>query len=288
LGVNQSKKNLLKEKHMNLKSFYTLVLLSLFLGNLVFAQEQSSPYKTSLKTDAPIVAGLVGLNVLGLSIIKNKNELTLAQLNALNKEDVFFMDRGTAGNFSDKADKDSYIPFYASFAAAPIMAFLNKNQRSHTGQVMVLFVETMAVTGAAFTLTAGLVDRSRPLVYNTSLPVEDRIDKDAQRSFFAGHTAATAAASFFVAKVFQDFNPDSRAKPYVWAAAAAVPATVGYLRLKAGKHFLSDNLLGYAIGAGAGILVPQLHKKNNKTNVSLTPAMGFNYQGLSLKYQFKH
>lgn len=273
---------------MNLKSFYTLVLLSLFLGNLVFAQEQSSPYKTSLKTDAPIVAGLVGLNVLGLSIIKNKDELTLAQLNALNKEDIFFIDRGTAGNFSDKADKDSYIPFYASFAAAPIMAFLNKNQRSHTGQVMVLFVETMAVTGAAFTLTAGLVDRSRPLVYNTSLPVEDRIDKDAQRSFFAGHTAATAAASFFVAKVFQDFNPDSRAKPYVWAAAAAVPATVGYLRLKAGKHFLSDNLLGYAIGAGAGILVPQLHKKNNKTNVSLTPAMGFNYQGLSLKYQFKH
>ena len=273
---------------MNLKSFYTLVLLSLFLENLVSAQEQSSPYKTSLKTDAPIVAGLVGLNVLGLSIIKNKDELTLAQLNALNKEDIFFIDRGTAGNFSDKADKDSYIPFYASFAAAPIMAFLNKNQRSHTGQVMVLFVETMAVTGAAFTLTAGLVDRSRPLVYNTSLPVEDRIDKDAQRSFFAGHTAATAAASFFVAKVFQDFNPDSRAKPYVWAAAAAVPATVGYLRLKAGKHFLSDNLLGYAIGAGAGILVPQLHKKNNKTNVSLTPAMGFNYQGLSLKYQFKH
>jgi hypothetical protein len=57
---------------MNLKSFYTLVLLSLFLGNIVFAQEQSSPYKTSFRTDAPSIAGLVGLNVLGLSIIKNK------------------------------------------------------------------------------------------------------------------------------------------------------------------------------------------------------------------------
>lgn len=73
----------------------------------------------------------------------------------------------------------------------------------------------MAITGAVFSLTDGLVVRSRPYVYGNIAPIEKRISATAQRSFFAGHTAATAAATFFAAKVFQDMNPNSKAKPYV-------------------------------------------------------------------------
>ena len=102
----------------------------------------------------------------------------------------------------------------------------------------------MAITGAMFTLTDGILNRSRPYVYGTIAPLEKRLGKTGQRSFYAGHTAATAAATFFAAKVFQDFNPDSTAKPYVWVASAAIPAFVGYLRYKSGLHFMSDNLLG--------------------------------------------
>lgn len=104
--------------------------------------------------------------------------------------------------------------------------------------------------------------------------------------FFAGHTAATAAATFFMAKVFADFNPGSKAKPYVWAFAAAVPGVVGYLRYKAGMHFLSDNILGYLIGAGAGILVPQFHKVKAMRNVSFAPAVGTGSNGLAVTYRF--
>src|SRR6478672_11423106 len=176
---------------MYFKKILLFFFAALFISSASFAQDDS-PYKTSLKVDGPIIAGGIGLNFLGLSLIKNKKELTTAEVNALSKDDVFFLDRSFAGNFSDKADKDSYIPFYGSFIAAPVIALLNKNERNHFGQVMVLFVETMAVTGATFTLAAGSVQRSRPLVYNTSLPMADRVDKDAQRAFFAGHTAATA------------------------------------------------------------------------------------------------
>jgi membrane-associated phospholipid phosphatase len=113
------------------------------------------------------------------------------------------------------------------------------------------------------------------------------MDSDSQRSFFAGHTAATATASFFAAKVFSDFNPDSKARPYVWAAAAAVPAAVGYMRLRAGRHFLTDNLLGYGIGAGVGILIPQLHKKSNETGLAIQPYGGNGVQGASLTYTLR-
>ena len=144
----------------------------------------------------------------------------------------------------------------------------------------------MAITGAMFSISAGAIQRSRPLVYGSAAPMEKRMDKDSQRSFYAGHTAATATATFFLAKVFQDFNPDSKAKPFVWAAAALVPASVGYLRLRGGQHFLSDNLIGYALGAGVGILVPQLHKKGSTTNFSLSPSINPNYKGATVVYTF--
>jgi len=48
------------------------------------------------------------------------------------------------------------------------------------------------------------------------------------------------------------------------------PAYVGYLRYRGLKHFPTDILMGYIIGAGSGILIPHLHKKKgDKLNVSL-------------------
>ena len=35
---------------------------------------------------------------------------------------------------------------------------------------------------------------------------------------------------------------------------------VAYFRIRAGKHFLTDNLVGYAVGATVGVLVPRLHR----------------------------
>jgi membrane-associated phospholipid phosphatase len=184
----------------------------------------------------------------------------------------------------------SDFPFYGSFAM-PFAMMLNKNVRSKAGQVFVLYVETMAVTGTLFTLANGYTTRARPMVYSNEVDMSDRTEANAQNSFFAGHTAATASATFFAAKVFHDFNPDSPARPYVWAAAAAIPASVGYLRLKAGKHFLSDNLIGYTVGALSGILIPQLHKKDNNSGISLSPAViptfnGLAAQGANLNYTF--
>ncbi len=267
-----------------MKSAILLTIASLITWIPASAQTES-PYKTSWKTDGLAIAGGVGLSMFGLSLIKNKEDLTEAEVNAKNIEDVFFIDRFAAGDYSSQANKDSYLPFYGSFAAVPVAMLLDKGQRNNAFQVMALYVETMAVTGALFSITAGAVNRSRPYVYNTDRPLGHRADSDSQRSFFAGHTAATATASFFAAKVFSDFNPDSKAKPYVWAAAAIVPASVGYMRLRAGRHFLTDNLLGYGIGAGVGVLVPHLHKVTKNTNLTLQPFSAAGAQGLSFTYK---
>ncbi len=265
---------------MQPKSYFFLFLVFL-LNFQLYSQVNESPYETDLLKDGIWVTTGLGLNVLGVLLIQDKKGLTEAEVQSLSKDDIWKIDRWAAGNYSEKANSDSYIPMFGSFAL-PLVLMLSENERSHSGQISVLFLESMATTGALFSITAALVQKSRPLVYNSSVPMEERMENDEQRSFYAGHTAATASASFFAAKIFNDFNPDSPLRPYVWGVAAAVPALVGYLRIRAGKHFLTDNIIGYVLGAASGILIPELHKKDNK-NLQIYPSMGTNYRGMNIK-----
>ncbi|MGI8637194.1 MAG: hypothetical protein ACR2KZ_17520, partial [Segetibacter sp.] len=206
-----------------MKQRLTFCLSALLLINSSFAQrnikeDSPSPYHTTFVKDGAIIVGGIGLTALGVSLINNKKDLSAAELATKTRDKIPFFDRGNVGFYSLKADNDSYIPFQASFAMPVLMGLLNKNERQKFGQVMVLYTETMAITGAMFTMATGNVYRSRPYVYNTNNPTvvttDFKREKDSQRAFFAGHTAATAAATFFMAKAFADFNPDSKAKPY--------------------------------------------------------------------------
>ena len=260
---------------------------SIHIGqDLIEIPKYNSPYTTSFKKDAPIIAAGVGLTAFGVYLIQNKKDLTAEQLISKTKDNVPFFDRGNAGFYSKKTNDASYIPFETAFAMPVVLMLINKNERQMFRQIFGLYVETMAITGSMFTIAAGTVNRSRPLVYSTTAPLPTRLAGKSQRSFYAGHTAATSAATFFAARVFQDFNPDSKAKPYVWTVAAIIPAVTGYLRYKAGMHFLSDNILGYVIGAGTGILIPKWHKNKALRDFTVMPGTGDNYKGISVNYHF--
>ncbi len=266
---------------------------ALFLSNLSYGQENSSfdaknVYKISWAADAPITGGSMGLSVWGLHLIQNKDSLTQAQLLALNKSNIPGFDRGNAGFYSDKDNKASYIPFFTGFATPVVVLLLNKNERDQAGKILVMYTEALSITAALYTMSAGNIVRHRPLVYGDNTPMHTRTSKNSQRSFYAGHTAATATGSFFAAKVFSDLNPDSKFKPYMWAIAAVLPAVTGYYRYESGEHFLSDNILGYVLGAASGILVPQFHKTHKlPERVSFSPAFGEGFRGINIAYTFK-
>lgn len=245
-----------------------------------------SPYHTSFVKDGLAIGASVGITLYGYHLIKNKNDLTPAELATKTKSSLPFFDRGNAGYYSQKVNKDSYILFDASYVIPVAAALLNKNERSKFGQVMVMYLETVAITGSLYTLTAGLVYRSRPFVYGDKAPLEKRLDKGGQRSFYGGHVATTAATTFFAAKVFRDFNPDSKLTPYLYTGAGALTVLMGYMRYKAGYHFLSDCVLSGIIGSATGILIPQLHKNKSLKNVSLTPYYLGEAKGFSIVYRF--
>jgi membrane-associated phospholipid phosphatase len=283
LGNVSAQNTPIADSATELRSEHPLMINS----NLPHAPVGVSPYKTSLVKDGITIAATVGATLVGYSLIKNKNNLTMAELATKTKSSLPFFDRFVAGNYSDKANKDSYILFDASYAIPVAAALISGRERSKFGQVMVMYLETMGITGAMYTLTAGLVYRSRPFVYGDKAPLEKRLDKGGQRSFYGGHVATTAAATFFTAKVFQDFNPGSRLTPYLYTGAGALTVLMSYERMRAGYHFFSDCVLSSIIGATTGILVPQLHKKREFKNISLTPFFQNNAKGFSLVYNFR-
>ncbi|GAB2949695.1 hypothetical protein GCM10027048_13490 [Hymenobacter coalescens] len=266
-----------------MKQFSSLLLAGTLLAAApeADAQQAYSPYRTRFVIDAPITAGFIAAAGTGLYLIQQKSGLSEAELAALDKNDIPKFDRWVAGKYSDNAQLVSDVLCYPTLVVAPGLLALNDKVRGRYGQVLGLYMQALAFSDAAFTLSAGSVYRYRPFLYGNAGPANKRGSKISTNSFFAGHTAHTATATFFAAKVFHDFNPDSPAQPYVWTAAALVPAAVAVGRIEAGKHFLSDNLLGYAVGAASGILVPQLHKTAGRNGMSVTPMQGINVNGFT-------
>ncbi|WP_216689136.1 phosphatase PAP2 family protein [Hymenobacter siberiensis] len=264
-----------------MKFFPALALVgSLLTGAAPVAQAQhsASPYHTHFAIDGPIILGLGATSAFGLYRVQQKSGLSDAELAALNKNDIPKIDRFSAGWYSDRAQTASDLLCYPTLVIAPALLALNDNVRGHYGQVVGLYIETMLATDALFTTSVGNIYRYRPYLYGTE-GGGGRSGKIATNSFFAGHTGHTATATFFAAKVMHDFNPGYAGEPFVWGAAAVIPVAVAYFRIEAGKHFLTDNLVGYAVGATMGVVVPQLHKVAGRRGLSLMPLQGLNANG---------
>lgn len=271
------------------------ILLTVFiLGScLASAQKSDSPYEWNWVRDVIWTGTALGASAGGFFLIQNKKDITEDRLNEIlaNEDNLFFADKWVAGNHSDTASNLSDIPLGVSFIA-PFALLFDDEINDHTGQYMGMYLESLATTAALYSITAGLVNRARPYVYDDSgaTDISRKLKNNGQRAFYSGHVAATATATFYAAKVYSDFNPDSNGKIYVWAGAALLPAAVGVLRMEAGQHFLTDVLLGYVLGAGTGILVPELHKIKNE-NLKVYPTSGLtdfgdDFKGMALRYTF--
>ena len=224
---------------------------------------QQSPYQTNWKLDLPIYA--VGTTYGAVERLKPKSypSLTTLQINQLNPRSVGSFDRFATTLWNVPLQKAST---YLSVGAIgiPILLQLDPAMRKHWKTNMVLYGEVLLLDNLVKNITKNAVLRTRPLAYNAVVPMDEKLDIDTRNSFFSGHTSTTAAATFFAAQMYADYHPDSPYKSVVWAAAAGIPAVVGYLRVAGGQHYPSDVIVGYVVGAGIGLLVPYIHKKLKK------------------------
>ncbi len=237
-----------------------LICLALNFYSLKAQNSFVSPtYALTYKFDVPLATAGLGLNFAYFLLDKKSEPLQPSFIASLDRMQINAFDRSAAYNWSRPAALGSDVVMYGAIAA-PSLLFLDKNIRKDYGKVGVIWAQTMALNTGLTNITKVLVKRTRPYVYNPNTPEHYKLERDARYSFFSGHTSVTASMSFMTAKIFSDYNPGSKALPYVWTTAAIVPATVAFLRWRAGKHYASDVIVGYLTGAAVGFLVPHLHK----------------------------
>ena len=216
-------------------------------------------YHTDWKQDKPIAAAIVGLGVADAILYSQLEGLTPSEVDALDQADILSIDRFVVRNRNLSQESFGDVLQFTTFGI-PLLTLLDGSIREESASVLIMFAETLALNGALTGLTKFSVRRNRPLLYNPDIPLADKVTVSGRLSFFSGHTSNSAALCFFTAKVFSDFHPDSRVKPLVWAGAATLPLLVGLARVEAGKHFLTDVITGYAVGAAIGYLIPAVHR----------------------------
>jgi len=226
-------------------------------------------YHVNKITGSLIIAGGLVSDYPAIGRIKGKADLTtgeIADLNPglLNPLDRWALTQNTSHYkmFSTLSD-DVQIPMYVIVPA--ILAF-DKNIRKDWLDLLFMYVEGHVITFTFYNyswLGPTFQNKFRPITYYTSLPMADRTTGNNRNSAYSGHTASVAFTSFFIAKVYCDYNP-SASKFLIYAAAAIPPLAMGYLRVRALAHMPSDCMTGLTVGAIVGIVLPELHKFSKK------------------------
>ena len=246
--------------------------------------EAQKVYNWSWKNDG-LTLGLSTVAWIGSEALKESAEPALLEdIMELDRNKVWAFDRGATDNNSEYARGLSNTTLFGSMA---VPFFTIASQRSEGNQLAIIgmALETYLITDAVTNVLKATTKRYRPFNYNPQITLEEKLTPTSRQSFASGHTSMCAAACFLSARIITDLHPDSKLKPLVWTLAAVIPAFTGYLRYEGGRHFPTDIIAGYGIGATVGYLIPQIHHVDNRdVDLGINMIPGGAVLGLTLTF----
>ncbi|MEM9547410.1 MAG: phosphatase PAP2 family protein [Bacteroidota bacterium] len=222
-------------------------------------------YTINTKRELILTGVGVGLNLIGYAM--PVEGATIERLSELDENDLWSLDRSAIYNNSQTAQNWSDVILYSSMTL-PFLVYADMKCRAEGWKIGLMGLQTFLITNGITTITKSAFQRYRPFTYNPDVSLEKKQSTRSTLSFFSGHTSVTTSLSFFASKVITDLRPGSKNNWIVWTVGATTPALMGYLRYEAGKHFLTDVITGYAVGAIVGYMVPAMHLNKN-VNVGL-------------------
>jgi membrane-associated phospholipid phosphatase len=275
--------------------FIILAFWGISLAQQVYPQTSASDSSFhSYHVNYWVTGSLMGVglttNYLGVSRVFHKQELSLAEIQGLNKSIINGVDswalrqdpsqRGLYAQYSDYA--------VVSTVVLPVLLMFDKQIRQDWGDVLLMYVETMSITPNIYEwspLGVTFQDRIRPLAYYDQLTYDQRKSGSNRNSFYSGHEAVVTASTFFMVKVYCDYHPEIGNNKYLLYGAATIPPLImGYFRVRALAHFPSDVMVGMGVGALCGIVIPEFHRFRDK-NISLGMYSSSESTGITMKWQ---
>ncbi len=122
-----------------------------------------------------------------------------------------------------------------------------------------MYAETMLISYGLKELGKLCVARARRYMYFDGFPRDAVDDGDWGDSFPSGHTTLAFAGASFASYVFCEYLPDSRMKIPVILSSYALALGTAACRIAGGSHFMTDVIVGAAIGTACGLFIPWLH-----------------------------
>jgi len=112
-----------------------------------------------------------------------------------------------------------------------------------------------------------LFDRERPDQHYEKLS-NTKKSATANTSFFSGHTTVAFAVAAALGTTSSLLERESA--PWVWGVCMSLASTSGYLRIAADRHYLSDVLVGAAVGGLSGFMIPYFMHSPKKSESALS------------------
>lgn len=224
----------------------------------LFIQVHAQYYRPiQFKKDAALLTSSGLVFAAGFYIQTRVEPLAASQINSLDKNKIHAFDRIACNYWSPGAARMSDGLAIGS-VLLPMIFLANKQTKKEFIPIAHVTIQSLALSQALANISK-LSKRTRPFVYNPDAPIEKKLKPDARMSFFSAHTVTVSSTFFSFALAHKTYFKDSKANPYLMASAFVVPAIQAYLRVRAGKHFPSDVIVGYLVGMGSAYLMHRLY-----------------------------
>jgi hypothetical protein len=261
------------------RRYIFLAFWSICLAQQVYPQAPASdssfhPYHVNYWVTGTIIGVGLSANYFGTDMVFQKKELSPLEIQALNKDIFAGIDRWALEQDPSRMDVFAKYSDYgvAVSVVLPVFLMLDKQIKQDWFDVLLMYVETMSITPNIYEwspLGVNFQNRIRPIAYYDQLTYDEKKSANNRNSFYSGHDAVVTASTFFMAKVYSDYHPEIGNNKYLLYGAALIPPLIeGYFRVKSLAHFPSDVMVGMGVGALCGIMIPELHRFQDK-NISL-------------------
>jgi membrane-associated phospholipid phosphatase len=241
----------------------TLVVALLLLARPALADDAVRERPADRTVDGAVIAGALAASLASMALPLGDRAPWSTQLLGALDEAVF-------DQFSPGAAQLSDLLLTAAIAA-PAVYLTGSRIEDTDGDRLVLYGETLAVDLALVQIAKHLFHRPRPYTYHESSEARRfaaTAGDDNWRSFYSSHAAMSFAAAVAGAYLLAASSAEPYERAVAWASGFALAAATSNLRVRAGRHFYSDVLVGGLIGTAVGYAVPALHADGKRYEVS--------------------
>jgi len=185
-------------------------------------------------------------------------------------------DNALRGRLSTEASDASDVTLLTAMAV-PLGVELTYGFDTRTANTSILYAEVVWANVLLNTAVKYAAPRWRPYHYRDPVAaayVESQ-SADAFLSFYSGHASTAFAAAVGGAYLFSAAHPQADANPWLWGVESCMATATTIWRVRAGKHFYSDVIVGAVVGSAIGIGIPLLEGVHHRPSaMDLTFAGG--------------